>query len=343
MIKKKTVLILGAGASHHAGLPIGGELSKLICSDLRKEGRVTKLLIEMEHGSRERTELLKLLSSTRIDTPDFVLANSELQVIGKRAIALTIGFHENENELLNSKGEKEGWYRYLWNRMYAVGIEKFKTNKIKVITFNYDRSFEVYFLTQIRHSYGLSDTAARELYSDVIEVVHVHGAIGNYDLVDGGGIRSYLPKWYDPKMQNYEEVLKQTTDEIVLATQASVENAAFKKAHRWLKEGLYIVFIGCAFHELNMTNLKVEEVLSREKYIFASTYGLEKAEIQTRLHFLKLLKNKDGQSWPPTSTARELSIGNQNDKATDFLKKSVWFDIEAHEADFIGTIMERNA
>lgn len=342
MITKKTVLILGAGASDHAGLPTGGKLSQIIYNDIRTKGRITELLIDMGHERSECDRLRNLLRSSHIDTPDFILANSDLQVIGKRAIALTIGFHEDMDGLMNANREGNGWYKYLWNKLYAVGIENFKANTIKVITFNYDRSFEAYFLEQIRHSYGLSDMAAQELYDEVIEVVHVHGAIGKYDLVSGDSVRRYEGKWFDPLMHNYKEVLSKTTDAIVLATQTSVDSTPFKCAQSWLRESLYVVFIGCAFHDLNMANLKVGEVLDRHKYIFACTYGLKQAEIKTRLNFLRLLKNQDGQPWPPQSSARELSIGYQDDKATEFLRNCVWFDIQAHEADFIGNIMKRD-
>lgn len=342
MITNKTVLVLGAGASNHAKLPTGNELARFISEDLRKKGPIKKLLIVMGHKRHECNALVTLLTSSHVDTPDFILANSPLQEIGKRAIALAVGLHENWDTLMNANSERKGWYQYLWNRMYSHRIEDFSSNNIRIITFNYDRSFEAYFLEQIRQSYGLSIEKAQELYDQAIQVVHVHGAIGKYDITSDDGARPYEAKWYDPQLSNYRDLLIATTDSIELATQASVDSDHFKCAQSWLRESLYVIFIGCAYHELNMANLKIEETLDKHKYIFASTYGLEMAEIKTRLQFLRKLKGRDNKPWYPDATPSEIVIGNQAHKATPFLRHSVWFDSLAHEAAFIARIMMRD-
>ena len=73
------------------------------------------------------------------------------------------------------------WYKHLWHSLtdgVNGDIKKFKQNKLRVITFNYDRSLEEFLLRAIRAKFGLPDWTAFELLKETIFISHVYGDLG---------------------------------------------------------------------------------------------------------------------------------------------------------------------
>lgn len=165
MIERKTVLVLGAGASKPYGFPLGYELTWEIKKVLLNgtNPRVTNA-IRKACDEKDVWDFCHVFSHSGQRSIDNFLAHSKNPdhwKIGKLLIAAIIKHYESETILFDrSKDDDDHWYEYLWERLSRqVGIvpwEDFHKNQLSVITFNYDRSLETYLTTVMGNTYGKS-------------------------------------------------------------------------------------------------------------------------------------------------------------------------------------------
>ena len=191
MIETRTVMVLGAGASKPYGLPLGGELRELILKmnedDLREipTGPQTS---SYDHSGAAFLHAFRRSQFASIDA--FLARRPEFSVMGKHAIAKALLPRENADALLD-KTPDDHWYRYLAHKMDAAWDE-IPANKISFITFNYDRSLELFLQETFASAHGRPADEAR-LLVEKIPIVHVYGKLGsmNPELPDfvpyGGG------------------------------------------------------------------------------------------------------------------------------------------------------------
>src|SRR6185436_7434620 len=69
--------------------------------------------------------------------------------------------------------------------------EDFGHNKLTVVTFNYDRSFEAALFVALKKTYNLTDTETAA-YVKIIPVIHVYGQLGGLPHLSENG-RPYNP------------------------------------------------------------------------------------------------------------------------------------------------------
>lgn len=159
MIEKNIVLILGAGASHDFGYPLGNDLKARVAIVL-KNSNFQKLL-RNGYGLRpaikhSMEDFIDSLKNDRVLTIDKFLENSpsDRQKLGKVAIAQIIMECEDENRLF---AQSPNWYRVLFSNMnLSQQLHQFGSNKLSIITFNYDRSLEHYFHASLASEYRSS-------------------------------------------------------------------------------------------------------------------------------------------------------------------------------------------
>jgi hypothetical protein len=213
MIGKETILILGAGSSNEVGFPLGKTLIKNILDlangeteglVLRSPGdivghhlRNSQLLWRLLDISGEKKEnggsysvddIKKFADDLENANPpsidDFLLSPSKYNLIGKLFILFVLSGYEDLKRFQTSKNFelKWGWYRYLWERLIddtGKDFKKLKQNRIKIITFNYDRSLETFLFKAIKARYNLHDHENDiASFFDEIPIQHVHGKLG---------------------------------------------------------------------------------------------------------------------------------------------------------------------
>jgi hypothetical protein len=205
----------------------------------------------------------------------FLETRSDYSRVGKQVIAGLLIPRERAKAMgVHVEG---GWYEYLAGLLSSPTAEKWKGNKLKIITFNYDRSLEFALCGSLRARYRLHDDQAHELLRS-IPIVHMYGSLGNF-------APASVP---DPFAREYST--KATPDNIDIAAknikivhESTDESAEIRRAHDLLRASARVIFLGFGYHPTNVRRLKLEETLKPETLIHGSAMGFTTSEWVTKV------------------------------------------------------------
>lgn len=285
MIERKTVFILGAGASAAYGFPIGKALTQKISSfDIGKAfkaatnppGETHSSLWKYIFDKYDESNIFEFFEAfKKSDNPSvdaFIEHRPEFLTIGKILISLELIKCENENNLINAN-PKGHWYQYLFGKLRSK-FEEFNNNNVSFITFNYDRSFEQYLLNCMKYTYGKSDKEVAEKLSS-IPIIHLYDSLGTLPVFTN-----------DEKSRDYEtritpEIIETCIDNIKIIHEDIdlKKDVEFNKAYELISEADMVCFLGFGYDETNLSRLNLLNILTRDHYIFGSTFGFVEAEV----------------------------------------------------------------
>ena len=281
MIQKKTLFILGAGASMPYGLPSGSDLRKTICR-LGDGSDVSGLLMEEMHIYQSKldqfAETFRKSRQVSIDT--FLSKRNDLAELGKQAIAAALGLREQEAALFNPEIDDD-WYQTLWNALQdeASSPEVIRHNKVRFVTFNYDRSLEAFLHESVKHSFGVTDEVAYQAWKP-IPIKHVYGQLGEFHWQ-----LSETTRPYGSTLDYYNLSLAARSLKVI--PESRQDDVDFQEIRRWVEWCERVCFLGFSFDPLNMERLGIDSVLSYLvehglplPSIVASTYGMTESERQ---------------------------------------------------------------
>jgi hypothetical protein len=263
MISRPTVLILGAGSSAHAGYPLGRELVAQLCA-LRRQPSIDGLPANWE-ADRVRAFLQRLSYSDPGSIDAFLEANRTDGDLGKFLIAQQLKKSEDMDRLFPPSDA--GWYRYAFDRLLIKGKPDFASSQLAIITFNYDRSLEAYFLTRLQTQFRLSEKEATEILRS-LSIVHVHGILGEYPAFP---YRASTNPEELIALSRQIQIIHELTD-----TDDGFCNDQFRMANELLRHSERIYFLGFGFHRDNLRRLRFftsESVTGREVKGTASGIG----------------------------------------------------------------------
>jgi len=269
VITKKTVLVLGAGASKPYSFPTGTELIFHIANDFSSPNavRVEKI---MPHEYRHFVDELRKAQPYSID--EFLENHPSLANIGKKAIAMHLLPSEYASQAqMEDISKKDHWYRYLKAAMNAP-FSLWGQNQLRIITFNYDRSLEYYLFRAVKGSYEGVDDAEYAKTLNQISILHVYGRLGSLDWQSQGSVVRYgnEPDYSAEEIEDASrgiKVLHDGTDDEVLSN--------FIQAQEWLEWADRVLFLGFGFHEDNAKRLNLAKVLRPTQTISGTSYGLD--------------------------------------------------------------------
>lgn len=282
MINRRTVLILGAGASAPYGFPTGLQLKKEILQ--RDPEQIIKAAFEREgtpsysplwryvidkYGKRTFVKFFRSLKmSGKYSVDAFLEHRREFVDIGKALMAIELIKYENKDALYPENGN---WYQFIYNKLNA-SYEEFHKNNIAVITFNYDRSFEYCLQTYIQNDYDKTASEAAEALSSV-PIIHLHGLLGDLSENDGVGARVYSGITTPDTIDTCVDKIKIIFEEI------SEDDDEFNKARDLISEAEIVWFLGFGYDERNLIRLKIPQSLKRPQQVLGTTYNLAVGEI----------------------------------------------------------------
>ena len=287
MIKTKTVLILGAGASIPYSFPSGFELLRDIQRGISDSGigMFKRLVKIVPDPSKIKSFYKDLRDADPLSIDAFLEYRQEYLELGNLAIAFSLIPKEDIGKLFNQSRQKVHWYQFLFEKLSRdlPSPESFANNKLSIITFNYDRSLEYYLFTVLKTKYNFSDESCAEIL-DNIPIIHVHGSLGPLPwqkgrIAQGKHARPYGPNKSDRggNLITDKEIID-ASKQIIVIPQSTETTEEFHYAFDQLFVAERIYFLGFGYHELNLKRLRMKDI--KEVSLLKGTcYGMAQTDI----------------------------------------------------------------
>lgn len=278
MITKKTVLVLGAGASWPYHFPLGGELVARILSfnpsyvihnpGFREHG-LSRTLHPIFDDDRLFVAFRKCLREANCSSIDVFLSNHpEYDRVGRASIATVLIPCENWGHLVGT--DRPNWYNYLKNKM-GDSVDNFQAslNNLVIVTFNYDRSLEYFFYTSLCATF---DPAKGLELMQSMNIVHVHGQLGKPHFLTDTNNRQYSQDLNRDAVEIAASQIKVIYDQLD-------DSEEFKQAHQALSKAERVCFLGFGYNETNLRRLELRKCF-KGRILLGTAFDLETDEVR---------------------------------------------------------------
>lgn len=305
-MERKTVFVVGAGASKEANLPTGYELKEKISGllDIRFSWD------RQESGDYIITEALRIYASRSdgkngdinpylheawhirdalpqaISIDNFIDAhrdNEKIALCGKLAIVKSILAAEQNSNLyfertradttINFKQLEDTWYIPFFQLItescgFSDLVDRFKS--LTLIVFNYDRCIEHFIYHALQNYYRVSEEDAVQLISH-INIYHPYGSVGSLPWIDRKDAIVFGEEPNANKLLELSRYIK------TFAEGTDPNASEITKIRDHMNKATHIVFLGFAFHKLNMQLM--EPATKSDKIIkcYASTLNISES------------------------------------------------------------------
>ncbi len=195
---------------------------------------------------------------------------------GKLAMAKCLLDMEGKAQLFPPKQPSDHWLEILWQKLYAPTWAEFKTNKLKIVTFNYDRLIERYLAEVAMNHFRIS---AKEFRSWRF-INHVHGSLGP--------INAIAPP-------DEAKALKHAMKNILIVHE-HLGSSRFRQAERDIRNARTVLFLGFGYNAANMAKLGLDNNSKKrrenwwdKKFVAGTSKGIDAARwnaVTWEYHFL---------------------------------------------------------
>lgn len=290
MFKRPTVFVLGAGASHPYGFPLGSGLRDLVL-DWERTRRRERVIWSTPAGlaedlglEREYAEFLRKLQMSGYPSVDqFLERNPAFTDVGKMAIAAALMPCERSARLFPPHAPRRDHWFEVFANMLHVGERNYLRNKVTILTYNYDRSLEQY-LGHVMMARISEASSALGRHENHIPIIHLHGQLGGLGMIVDTA-RGIVPYGLGP-LRETVDAMRIAMREISVVHNVNPATAAFKAARQALDEAERIYFLGFGYNPTNLDRLQIFRKRwtpeQRRKCIVRGTsLGLSKRDWQT--------------------------------------------------------------
>jgi hypothetical protein len=267
ILKKKTVFVLGAGASAPYGYPIGKVLRDKII-ELGGDGRLHAAFTSSTDFINLETGIDKDLSpdfsdrfsktnpffnlaetftrSAQLTIDEFLRTHKSITDLGKFMIAYVLLSSESVRSLMTVS-----WCQLIWDRLVRGknSPEEVSPN-IAFVTFNYDTSLEYIFSEAIKHTFMNADNKDVSSFFSSVPIFHIHGKIKIFPWENRG--RGNFERIGLSSFSNKEMV--EMSKGITLFHEAGEENVE-NMAKQIIEVAENVVFLGFGFDPINVSKL----------------------------------------------------------------------------------------
>lgn len=340
MFRRKTVIVVGAGASSEVGLPTGAELKADVANKLSfefeldqwRQSRMIKgdpyianFLNALRANSVVKSDPFKAAKKLSVILPqglsiDTVLDNHSddetMTVCGKCGIFSSIIQSERKSSLFHStdttassfdfKRSEDSWFHFFF-MLLTEGAHQTRVKDIfknlTFIIFNYDRCIEYYLCEALLNYYRLDSIEVTNIVKE-LKIFHPYGTIGKLNWRDSG---TELDVSFGS--ENYNLL---TADKTIKTFSERVDgNSGLVGIQKEIQEAETLIFLGFAFHEQNMQLLST--VASTVRNIYGTALNVSNSDTTVIKETIKNTLN-------PIDSSVKINLG-QSWKCSDIFKE----------------------
>jgi hypothetical protein len=241
MITKPTVLILGAGASMPFGFPSSSDLKTEIVSLQEKESELMRLLLASDFKHDEIVDFAKTLGASLFLSVDRFLEFTlgSYRRIGCAAIAAEILLKSRDLAMRRDFD----WMGILFSALAPQFEEELYDDRLTVVTYNYDCSFEHLLWKGLQSSIQIK--RAQETF-DKIKVIHLHGKLA--PSTEPRQLLLVCPQVVKDSFEDLE-------NGIVASHERNPDTAQFRQAREILHKANRVCFLGFGYDCTNLERL----------------------------------------------------------------------------------------
>lgn len=344
MLSRSTVIVVGAGASYELDLPLGSTLRQDIADLLnitfpdghsQKTGdhTITQCMREIMQERNERgiNSLLYKCWLIRDALPAAISIDNlldahrndpDIAFLGKLGIARAILNAERSSKLYREPhsdrpfplNDVAGTWLLPMFQLLTEGVTKEDAvtifDNVTFVVFNYDRCLQAFLTIALSAYYGFDEQQASAI-SSAAKIIHPYGRVGDFGASSSLSTVGFGASRYDLKkvaegIRTFSEGLRFDRHRTEIQNAVAVADQ--------------IVFLGFAFHPLNMEILAVDEPSNISK-VFGTTVGLSDAAVRS----VKSIIGATLKKMPPKAEIDENSmlefteINLEHRNAGDFL------------------------
>jgi hypothetical protein len=298
MFKRRTLFVVGAGASAEYGLPPGKLLASKISKkmDIRFEPGNRQIgqgdmdiYAQLTNGMQRHVDEFQRaawlirdgihLARSIDDFLDLHQSNSFVVEYGKAAIVKSVLEAERESNLyfggcsgrdsFHPGGLANTWLvKFMQMLGPGIRVENVREifDKVSFVIFNYDRCIEFFLGHALQKLYGLSERDATAVLDD-LDVFHPYGVI-DHSIPFGAPTGNYV------KLATGIKTYTEQIDDADLRTALSNK----------VPDAEHIVFLGFAYHDQNMELLTPQKEIPFSRRIFGTAHGMSDSDVEVVGH-----------------------------------------------------------
>ncbi|MBB2835199.1 UNVERIFIED_ORG: hypothetical protein GGD51_005377 [Rhizobium esperanzae] len=297
MFERRTVFIVGAGASREINFPMGAELTGIIANkvriafsngrdhvsgDIRVIGAIRHQL--NQNGERDGNPYYRagreiasgMAQAISID--NYLHAHAEDETItwvGKLGIAASILEAERRSKLAPDRDREtvdlsavsNSWYTPFF-QMLTEGVPRTALDgifdNVAFITFNYDRCIEHYLMHALAN-YFRTDHREAEALVHQLRIEHPYGQVGRLPWQNPRGSTAFGKDFQGQELPEIAAQIRTFTERIE-------DGDMLARARRLISEAEVVVYLGFSYGDMNMDLLSVDRV--EERSIFGTSLGI---------------------------------------------------------------------
>lgn len=280
-MKRKTVFVIGAGASAEVDLPTGETLKSKISNmlnlrfDFHKQKTGDEVIVEalrlyVKNNQPSNQDTSPLIHEARhiSDSISHALSidnfidqhrdNEKIALCGKLAIIKSILDAEKSSSLffdpyknkntINFKSIEKTWYidffKFITENCSKDELKE-RFQSITLIIFNYDRCVEHFLFHILQNFYKFSEIEATELIKH-LNIYHPYGHVG------------FLPWWQQNESMAYgqtptaQQLLSLVQQIKTFSEGTHPDSSDIQEIKDHMAKASHVIFLGFAFHKLNM-------------------------------------------------------------------------------------------
>lgn len=313
MLRTKTTMIIGAGASAELHLPGGQELlsriiqgydfSRLGTEAQTRDGQVLLgLLTKMgERTGKQPAQMVEAAERIRVaarlgSSIDTIIEQYDHDKLvgecGKLAIAYYIGQAEARSNLkdqgrlpgeLPLQGKVAEYWLFHLGQLVTSGVPKSKIEQtlddLTIICFNYDRAIEHFLPHALVMAYGLQLTDAQRIVAARLRIIHPYGTVGRLPWQNGEAAQA---EWGADTPWNIHAIAQG----IRTASECMRDQPMLRTIRGALAGGKRLVFMGFGFAAQNM-DILFDYSLSHNPEVLVTSHGMAQGNRHTVAAMIK--------------------------------------------------------